>query len=263
MDVRSESLLSGRKGLVVGIANEQSIAYGCARMFRKCGAELGRDLAQRQGAALRRAAGARALGDDRNAARRRAVRAPWKPVFDTIRERWGRLDFRAAFDRLRACARPARPGRRYDARGLRTRDGHLVPLVRAHGAPRRTADGQGRNAAHDERTSAPRKSVRELRRHGPGEGGARGGRPVPRDRARAARHPRERRVARIRSRRGQRPASRGFDELLAEDARRRAPLPREVEIDDVGSLCAFLVSDAAQAITGDVHYVDGGFHILA
>jgi enoyl-[acyl-carrier-protein] reductase (NADH) len=38
---------------------------------------------------------------------------------------------------------------------------------------------------------------------------------------------------------------------------------REVEIDDVGSLCAFLVSDAAMAITGDVHYVDGGFHILA
>jgi len=40
-------------------------------------------------------------------------------------------------------------------------------------------------------------------------------------------------------------------------------LPREVEIDDIGSLCAFLVSDAALGITGDVHYVDGGFHILA
>jgi enoyl-[acyl-carrier protein] reductase I len=53
-----------------------------------------------------------------------------------------------------------------------------------------------------------------------------------------------------------------FDELI-DDARRRAPLAREVEIDDVGSLCAFLVSDAARAITGDVHYVDGGFHIIA
>jgi enoyl-[acyl-carrier protein] reductase I len=53
-----------------------------------------------------------------------------------------------------------------------------------------------------------------------------------------------------------------FDALIA-DAHTRAPLRREVEIDDVGSLCAFLVSDAAQAITGDVHYVDGGFHILA
>jgi enoyl-[acyl-carrier protein] reductase I len=53
-----------------------------------------------------------------------------------------------------------------------------------------------------------------------------------------------------------------FDDLLAE-ARRRAPLAREVEIDDVGSMCAFLVSDAAQGVTGDVLYVDGGFHILA
>jgi enoyl-[acyl-carrier protein] reductase I len=54
----------------------------------------------------------------------------------------------------------------------------------------------------------------------------------------------------------------GFDDLLA-DAQRRAPLTREVETDDVGSLCAFLVSDAARAITGDVHYIDGGLHILA
>jgi enoyl-[acyl-carrier protein] reductase I len=38
---------------------------------------------------------------------------------------------------------------------------------------------------------------------------------------------------------------------------------REVGIDDVGSLCAFLVSDAARAITGDIHYVDAGFHVLA
>ncbi len=53
-----------------------------------------------------------------------------------------------------------------------------------------------------------------------------------------------------------------FDELIAE-ARRRSPLSREVGINDVGSLCAFLVSDAAQAITGDVHYIDGGLHILA
>ena len=54
----------------------------------------------------------------------------------------------------------------------------------------------------------------------------------------------------------------GFDALITE-ARLRAPLAREVGIDDVGSLCAFLVSDAAQAITGDVHYIDGGLHVLA
>ena len=39
IDVR-ESLLGGRKGLVIGIANQHSIAYGCARMFCDCGADL-------------------------------------------------------------------------------------------------------------------------------------------------------------------------------------------------------------------------------
>jgi enoyl-[acyl-carrier protein] reductase I len=32
--------LDGKKGLVVGIANENSIAWGCARAFRSFGAEL-------------------------------------------------------------------------------------------------------------------------------------------------------------------------------------------------------------------------------
>ena len=33
-------LLEGKKGLVVGIANEHSIAWGCAKAFRALGAEL-------------------------------------------------------------------------------------------------------------------------------------------------------------------------------------------------------------------------------
>ena len=33
-------LLEGKKGLIVGIANDQSIAWGCAKAFRALGAEL-------------------------------------------------------------------------------------------------------------------------------------------------------------------------------------------------------------------------------
>ena len=33
-------LLEGKRGLVVGIANENSIAWGCAKAFRAFGAEL-------------------------------------------------------------------------------------------------------------------------------------------------------------------------------------------------------------------------------
>ena len=33
-------LLEGKRGLIVGIANDQSIAWGCAKAFRALGAEL-------------------------------------------------------------------------------------------------------------------------------------------------------------------------------------------------------------------------------
>ena len=33
-------LLEGKKGLIVGIANENSIAWGCAKAFRAFGAEV-------------------------------------------------------------------------------------------------------------------------------------------------------------------------------------------------------------------------------
>src|SRR6478672_9655619 len=33
-------LLEGKKGLIVGIANENSIAWGCAKAFRALGAEI-------------------------------------------------------------------------------------------------------------------------------------------------------------------------------------------------------------------------------
>lgn len=52
-----------------------------------------------------------------------------------------------------------------------------------------------------------------------------------------------------------------FDALMA-DAIARAPLRRLVDLDDVGALCTFLVSDAAKSITGNTLFVDAGFHVL-
>ena len=39
-----------------------------------------------------------------------------------------------------------------------------------------------------------------------------------------------------------------------------APLRRNVTIEDVGNTAAFLCSDLAAGITGEVIYVDGGFN---
>ena len=52
-----------------------------------------------------------------------------------------------------------------------------------------------------------------------------------------------------------------FRSMLAE-AEKRTPLRRNVTIDEVGNATAFLCSDLASGITGDVLYVDSGYHIL-
>lgn len=54
----------------------------------------------------------------------------------------------------------------------------------------------------------------------------------------------------------------GFSKLLRfmED---NAPLRRTVTIDEVGNVAAFLLSDLASGMTGDVVYVDAGFHAVA
>lgn len=53
----------------------------------------------------------------------------------------------------------------------------------------------------------------------------------------------------------------GFRSMLA-DAEQKTPLRRNVTIDEVGNAAAFLCSDLASGITGDVLYVDSGYHVL-
>jgi len=53
----------------------------------------------------------------------------------------------------------------------------------------------------------------------------------------------------------------GFKGMLSE-AEKKNPLRRNVTIEEVGNAAAFLCSDMASGITGDVLYVDSGYHIL-
>jgi enoyl-[acyl-carrier protein] reductase I len=53
-----------------------------------------------------------------------------------------------------------------------------------------------------------------------------------------------------------------FDHLLAE-AVQRAPLGELVDIVDVGNTCAYLASPYARRLTGSTVYVDGGLNIIA
>ncbi|UGA36373.1 SDR family oxidoreductase [Chromobacterium haemolyticum] len=86
------NILAGKKGLIVGIANENSIAYGCASVLRDLGAEFAvtylnqkaekyvRPLADQLGSPL-------VLPLD--------VEQPgqMEAVFEAIRQQWGKLDF--------------------------------------------------------------------------------------------------------------------------------------------------------------------------
>lgn len=259
IDLRSRSLLAGRKGLVIGIANEQSIAYGCARVFRACGAELGitwinektrgyvEPLARELSATIMMPLDVEQPG---------ALEA----VFDAVRERWGRLDFvlhSIGFAPARELhGRVTDTSREGFARAMDischsfVRMAHLAEPLMERGGTLLTMSYLGANQVVPRYgVMGPVKAALEANvRYLAAELGPRGIRvnavsPGP-----------------IRTR-----AASGIPEFdaLLQDAHGRAPLRREVEIDDVGSLCAFLVSDAAQAITGDTFYIDGGYHILA
>ena len=53
----------------------------------------------------------------------------------------------------------------------------------------------------------------------------------------------------------------GFGKILSHVAE-NAPLRRNVTIEDVGNAAAFLLSDLAAGVTGDVLYVDGGYSTI-
>src|SRR3974390_3458199 len=83
--------LAGKKALVLGIANEHSIAYGCACAFRKLGADLAitylndkakpyvEPLAQQLEASVFEPLNVQQDGQ-------------MEAVFDRVRQTWGRLD---------------------------------------------------------------------------------------------------------------------------------------------------------------------------
>src|SRR3954452_22213300 len=85
-------LLEGKKGLIVGIANENSIAWGCAKAFRAFGAELAvtylNDKAKKYVEPLARELETSILMPlDVN------VPGQMEAVFKRIAKEWGKLDF--------------------------------------------------------------------------------------------------------------------------------------------------------------------------
>jgi enoyl-[acyl-carrier protein] reductase I len=88
----SNSLMAGKRGLIMGLANDKSIAWGIAKACADAGAELAFSY---QGDALKKRVGplAEKLGSDFVEPCDVGDAASMDALFEAIEKRWGKLDF--------------------------------------------------------------------------------------------------------------------------------------------------------------------------
>ncbi len=250
--------LQGKKGLIVGIANEQSIAFGCAAAFRRAGAELAvtylnakaepyvRPLAERLDSPIVVPCDVREKGQ-------------LEAVFARIGQTWGRLDFllhsiayapkEDLHSRITDCSREGFAMAMDVSCHSFIRMAHLAePLMKQGGCLLTVTFYGSERVVEDYNLMGPVKAALESAvRYMAAELGEQ------RIRVHAlSPGPLKTRAASGIER---------FDELL-ERARARTPEHRLVSIDDVGNLAVFLVGDGAAALTGNVEYIDAGYHIV-
>ena len=249
--------LKGRKGLVVGIANEHSLAWAAAQHFRSAGAELGityrndkakpfvEPLAREVEAALFLPCDVTTAGQ-------------LEAVFGAIKDKWGRLDF--LFHAVAWARKDALLGRLTDCSAERFAEAMLVschsfirmaqlaePLMDKGGSLMTLSFYGAEKVVDHYNVMGPVKAALEASvRYLAHELGAK-----------------EIRVNAISAGAVATRAATGiehFDELLNETVR-KAPLRRLVDSCEVGRVALLLASDYTAAITGEVLHVDGGFHI--
>jgi len=254
----SQKPLSGKKGLVLGIANEHSIAYGCAQAFRALGAELAITYSNEKTKTYteplaRELAAPIFLPCD--------VREPgqMEAVFQTVEHNWKTLDF--ALHAIAFAPKEDLHGRLADC----SRDGFLLAMdVSCHSFIRmaRLAEPLMRNggALFTMSYYGAEKVIEHYNVMGPVKAALES----------AVRYlayefgPKGIRVHAISPGPVKTRAASGidhFDDLL-ELAAKRAPARQLVSIEDVGVATAVLATDYAKLITGETVYVDAGYHIV-
>lgn len=250
--------LAGKKGLVIGIANEHSIAWGCAKAFHAAGAELGvtylNQKAHEYVYPLSKQLNAPIVLplDVRDDAQMNAL-------FVAIEAQWGKLDF--LHHAIAFAPKQDLQGRFVDC----SREGfleamdiscysfirlaHLAePLMKDGGCLLTTTYHGSEEVIPSYGLMGPVKSALEgTVKYLAAELGAKNIRvnalspgPIA---TRAA------------------GGIAGFDELL-KHAHDKSPLCEAISIEGVGAYARFLVSDEAKLVTGSIAYVDAGFNIM-
>ena len=250
--------LRGKKGLVLGIAADSSIAYGCARHLRANGAEMAvtylNDKAERFVRPLAEILEAPIIMPC-------DVRVPGQleAVFAEIEKLWGRLDFivhSIAFanrddlhGRVTDCSREGFVEAMDVSCHSFIRMARLAePLMDKGGCMLTVSFYGGRKVVEHYNLMGPVKAALEsVTKYLAAELGGKGIRVVA-----LSPGPLQTRAA---------SGIDHFDELM-EQAHQKAPTHQLADIDDCGSMAAYLVSDLAKSITGTTMYIDGGYHIL-
>lgn len=251
--------LAGQKVLVIGIANEHSIAWGCAKAFRAQGADLAvtwlNDKAEPHVRPLAEQLGARIMAP-LDVAQPGQIEA----LFDRIAAEWGRID--TLVHSIAFAPKDDLHGRVVDcsAEGF-----GLAMDISVHSFLRmiRLAEplmpqggtclsvsffGSSRVVRHYNMMGPVKAALESAVRYAAAELGEKGIRvhalspgPLATRAASGIDH---------------------FDELLA-TASERAPTHQLATIEDVGAMAAFLASPEARNLTGGVHDIDGGYSITA
>lgn len=256
---RVGEMLKGKRGLVIGVANADSIAYGCAVKLRAFGADIAltylNDKAKQYVAPL-------AEQIDASLLLPLDVTKPgqMQAVFDRIRADWGRLDF--AIHSIAFAPREDLHGRVVDcsqagflqamqvschsflemarcAEPLMSEGGSLITMS-YYGADKVVNNYNVMGPVKAALEASVRYLAKEL-------------------------GPRNIRVFAVSPGPLRTRASSGiahFDELI-DMAVKRSPGQRLVDIAEIGRVVAFLAMPASSAMTGDVVYIDAGLHNMA
>jgi enoyl-[acyl-carrier protein] reductase I len=250
--------LEGMNALVVGVANDQSIAWGCAKAFHDDGAQVAMTYLNEKARphVMPLAEALRApiflpldVADD----------AQTDAVFEAIARQWGRLDI--LLHSIAFCPKEDLHGRVVDvsrqgfAQAMDISVHSFIRLIRRaeplmkNGGSCMTVTFYGSTRVVDQyNVMGPVKAALEaVTREMASELGSTGIRvnalsPGP-----------------LKTR-----AASGiddFDELLS-TAAQRAPTHQLATIEDVGAYAAFLASPAARNVTGTAPIIDGGYHII-
>ena len=258
IDPQVLKLLKGKKALITGIANDQSIAWGCAKAFSALGADVAITYLNEK---------TKKYVDPLTKEVKPSIYMPLdvqKPgemeaVFEAIAKKWGTLDI--VLHSIAFAPKEDLHGRVVDC----SKDGFLLamelscwsfirmaklaePLMKNGGTLFTMTYYGSQMVVENYNMMGPVKAALEsATRYLAAELGPKGIRahaisPGPL-KTRAASGISE------------------FDKLL-QKAQSKAPARSLVSIDDVGIAVAFLAMDGAKLITGETMYIDGGYHII-